>query len=357
MATHAFAPVCPDGLTFQLVDPLDDADWNAKLTAGPSASFFHTAAWAQVLRDTYGFKPLYFTLRDRRQVHALLPMMEVDSWLTGRRGISLPFTDECAPLCPDDASFQSLFLEVQACAKRRGWKYVECRGGRPLFGESLASSSYFGHRLDLHREESALWAQFDDSTRRAVRKAEQSNLTVEFSQDLDALRIFYRLLGQTRRRHGMPPQPFRFFKYIHQHVLAQNQGQVVLVRSGRRPVAGAVFFHFGRTALFKFGASDAAFHRLRVNNLVMWQAIKWHARHDFSALDFGRTSFENEGLRKFKLGWGPEEHRIDYVRYDCRSGGFVQAPDRSSGWHNHIFRRLPGGLARLIGTALYKHIA
>ena len=38
----------------------------------------------------------------------LLPLMEVDSWLTGRRGISLPFTDECEPLYPDAESFKNL---------------------------------------------------------------------------------------------------------------------------------------------------------------------------------------------------------------------------------------------------------
>jgi hypothetical protein len=345
------------GRTVQLANPLDDAGWNAKLTPCQPASFFHSVAWARVLHDTYGFKPFYFTLAGREGLRALLPVMEVSSWLTGKRGLSLPFTDECEPLCPDAASFQRLFQAALDCAKEQGWKYLECRGGKPWFGKATASTSFFGHELDLHNEESALWAQVDGSTRRAIRKAGRSGLAVEFSQDLDAVRAFHNLLCQTRKRHGMPPQPFRFFQNIHQHVLAQNLGQVALIRHGRTPVAGAVFFHFGKTAIFKFGASDESFHPLRVNNLVMWEAIKWHVRQGFSMLDFGRTSLGNEGLRRFKLRWGTRERRIDYVRYNLRTGAFVEARDESSGWYSRIFKVLPACLTRLVGTALYKHVA
>ena len=35
--------------------------------------------------------------------------MEVDSWLTGRRGMALPFTDACAPLCRFRTEFEALF--------------------------------------------------------------------------------------------------------------------------------------------------------------------------------------------------------------------------------------------------------
>jgi hypothetical protein len=360
VATNILTPalVHPGGSTCQQVSPLDAADWNAKLPTGLSASFFHSVAWARVLHDTYGFKPLYFTLGNRQGFHSLLPMMEANSWLTGKRGLSLPFTDECEPLCADSDSFHQLFQAALDCAKARGWKYVECRGGKSLFGDdTTASTSFYGHRLDLRHDEPALWRRVHDSTRRAVRKAEQSGLTVEFSQDLAAVRIFHGLLCQTRKRHGVPPQPFRFFQNIHRHALATNQGQVLLIHIGRKPVAGAIFFHFGKTAIFKFGASDDSFHKLRVNNLVIWQAIKWHVQQGFSMLDFGRTSLGNEGLRRFKLSWGTEERLIDYVRYNRRTDSFVRVRDRSSGWHNHVIKMLPDCSTRLIGTALYKHIA
>jgi len=72
---------------------------------------------------------------------------------------------------------------------------------------------------------------------------------------------------------------------------------------------------------------------------------------------FRPDSLENEGLRRFKLGWGTQERRIDYFRYDQRKAAFVTARDESSGWHNRIFRMLPVSLSRLIGAASYRHVA
>lgn len=345
------------GAAIPPVNPLEDPLWDTKLAACPGATFFHGSAWARVLHDTYGFQPVYFTLGGPERIDALLPLMEVNSWLTGRRGIGLPFTDECAPLCPDAGGFAPLYACALAHARSRNWKYLECRGGRSLFGDVPASTSFYDHLLDLRGGEAALFARTEASVRRAVRKAEQSALTITVAQDLAAVRTFYTLLCKTRQRHGLPAQPFPFFANIHRHILARNQGQIILAHHQGTPVAGAVYFHFGDTAIYKFGASDETLQHLRANNLVMWEAIKWHAGHGFASLDFGRSSLANEGLRKFKLGWGTTERQIDYVRQDLRSDAFVTVKDESAGWYNRIFNHLPVSLSRLAGSMLYKHVA
>jgi len=342
--------------TVRRVDPTSDSQWDAELAACPGATFFHGASWARVLQSAYGFTPVYFAIRNAGRMESLLPMMEVDSWLTGRRGVSLPFTDECRPLCADPDTFKCLYREVQAYAETRRWKYVECRGGLHLYGNASPSISFLGHRLDLRGGETALYSRCESSTRRAVRRAEQSGLTIELSRDLEAVRVFYRLLCKTRRRHGVPPQPFDFFAGIQRHVLAQEQGWVVLARLGGVPVAGAVYFSFGRTAIYKFGASDENYQNLRANNLVMWEAIKHFAREGFEILEFGRTSLTNQGLQKFKLSWGTTEYRIDYVRQDLRTGGFAVVGDTASGLHTRVLALLPDPAFRLLGSVLYKHM-
>ena len=338
-------------------NPLEEAGWDANLKPCPAATFFHGSAWARVLHDTYGYAPVYFTRNVSGRLQSLLPIMEVDSWLTGRRGISLPFTDDCEPLCSDAASFRDLFREAMEYGEARDWKYLECRGGKPLFPDAPVSTAFHGHRLRLTADEDALFAGVESAVRRAIRKAEKSGVRVEVSHDRDAVRAFYGLHCRTRRKHGQPPQPFRFFQNVHDHVLSQNQGFVVLAHYRQTSVAAAIFFHFGKKAIYKFGASDQTFQHLRANDLVMWEAIRWYAQNGFEQLDFGRTSLANEGLRRFKLGWGTEEHRIEYVRYDRRTGGFVTADDEAAGWHTRVFQVLPGFCGRLAGAVLYKHMA
>jgi hypothetical protein len=345
----------PNGL--RLINPLETPDWDTRLAGCPGVTFFHTAAWARVLHDSYGYQPLYIVSPGTGPLRTLLPLMEIDSWLTGRRGVALPFTDLAEPLCRDADSFHPLFNFAVELARQRDWKYLECRGGRQWLPAAPASTSFLNHSLALGPGEGALFSGCEDSVRRAVRKAERNNLRLDFSQSRESMQAFYDLLCRTRRRHGVPPQPFSFFANIQRHVLASNRGWVVLAWHGAVPVAGAVFLHFGRQAIYKFGASDETHQNLRANNLVMWRAIQHYAQNGYDSLDFGRTSLFNEGLRKFKLGWGALEREVSYVRYDPREGAFVTARDEAQGWHNRVFRLLPLPLSRLAGIVLYRHIA
>src|SRR5437588_684822 len=80
---------------FQELNPLERPGWDELILSHREASFFHTAGWASVLQDTYGHTPHYFGVLEGERLSALLPLMEVNSLWTGRRGVSLPFTDEC----------------------------------------------------------------------------------------------------------------------------------------------------------------------------------------------------------------------------------------------------------------------
>jgi hypothetical protein len=283
--------------------------------------------------------------------------MEINSALTGRRGVSLPFTDECQPLGFSSGDYRETLQELTAVGRQRRWKHLECRGGRALAGEVPVSSSYLGHVLKLDLDEKSLLAGFHGSVRRAIRKAETSGVQVEITQSLEAVRTYYDLHCQTRSRHGLPPQPWTFFSNIHRHLLSKDRGFVSLASQGSTPVAGAVFLLFGNQGVFKFGASCARYQQWRGSNLVMWEAIKWLSRHGFDQLDFGRTATSNAGLRRFKLGWHTMERAIEYFLYDFRRAAFVadQRPGQEQRWFNSVFRLMPAGLSRWVGTLLYRH--
>lgn len=336
----------------QPVNPLAHPDWDALLTRRPDFSFFHGAAWTKVLVETYGYRPNWLAAEN-----AWLPLMEVDSWLTGRRGVALPFTDECAPLCATKKEFAPLFAAAVELGKSSRWKHIELRGGNNFLNDAPASLSYFGHSLDLAQGEQRLFENMNGSARQAVRKAEKEGVTVEVAQTEAAIRDFYVLQCQTRRRHGLPPQPLEFFLNISRRILSQNQGIVVLASQGGEKIAGAVYFFLGGRAIYKYGASDFRRQQLRPNNLVMWAAMRWLARHGATSLDLGKTATANEGLRKFKLNLGAIERQIEYVKFDLRTGRFVVENDGVAGWHNRVFRALPVWLARRAGEWLYRHWA
>jgi hypothetical protein len=341
----------------EVVDPTIGGDWDNRVQTHSEATFFHGAAWANVLRDAYRHVPFYILSAEGRRVMGLLPLMEVRSLLTGRRGVALPFADECPPLESDQASRVALFEKALEMGRQRGWKYVECRGSHGFKESDAPSVSYYAHTLDLALGEQGLFAGMDGAARRAVRKAEHEGLRFEIARNLDGMRIFYRLHCGTRRKHGLPPQPFGFFRAILTRILEKDAGFIGLVYQGMEPLAALVFFYFGERAIYKFGASNEKYLNLRANNLAMWQGICWLANRGFRELHFGRTSLCNEGLRRYKLGWGAVERRLDYWCYDLRKNAFVAEQDRAGGWHNRVFRALPLPVSRWMGAALYPHLS
>ena len=110
--------------TFRFVDPLSEEDWDCQVAHFGEATFFHSRAWAKVLHSAYRFRPLYLVSGSAQVPDAIIPWMEVDSFLTGRRGISLPFSDNCEPLLASGEQFAQIWNRVTAHAGERPWRYV-----------------------------------------------------------------------------------------------------------------------------------------------------------------------------------------------------------------------------------------
>jgi hypothetical protein len=191
--------------------------------------------------------------------------------------------------------------------------------------------------------------------RRCLRQAADAALPVSVGSDASMVREYYRLHCVTRRRQGAPPQPWRFFENLQRLLLAAGQGFVVLV--GRAPVAGALFLRFGRRAVYKFGASNGEQLEARPNQSALWTGFRHAASLGCEVMDLGRTSLENEGLRRFKRAWGSLETRLTYQCLDLQRRRLKSLSDRTHGWQVAWFKRLPMWVSRLIGQWVYRYAA
>lgn len=282
--------------------------------------------------------------------------MEVRSVLTGKRGVSLPFTDYCEPITGEGESFQELINELIIYSKRAGWKFIEMRSGNCLPEEIPFSSFFYGHTLHLSEDEEQIFSSFRESTKRNIKKSIREGVKVTIYNSLKSVTEFYRLNCMTRKEHGLPPQPFYFFKKIYDHIIANGRGIVVLASYNDINIAGSIFFYFETRAIYKYGASDENYRNLRPNNLIMWKAIKWFSQNGYKSLSFGRTDPDNEGLKRFKKGWGTTEAIIKYYKYDVVKGAFVHKSPQLSQVQKKIFSKMPQFLLRTTGSLLYRHI-
>lgn len=354
-------------LRLEVLNPLETPGYDRWAEEQEGAAVFHSSAWARVLAEMYGHRPLYLVGVEDGRFTGVLPLMEVESWLGRRRGVSLPFTDLCPPLGPGKvvAALRERAVEI---GQDRKWGSVEFRSGavNSALGEgsgsgsggAVPSVSFWGHQVRTEGGGESLFDEFSPAVRRAIRKAHHCGVTAEIARDVESMREYYRLHCVTRRRHGLPPQPAGFFDLICRHVMNAGHGFVVLGKLAGKAVSGAVFMNFGEEGVYKFGASVPEAQPVRANNLVMWEGFKRCAELGCKRVHLGRTSKGNEGLRRFKQGFGGMESTIDYECYDFRQTRWVQKPDRAKpGWVNHVFRAMPMPCLRWAGRMLYPHLA
>ncbi|MGC9196978.1 MAG: GNAT family N-acetyltransferase [Syntrophobacteraceae bacterium] len=332
----------------KIIDPTDYPGWDELILTANDYSFFHSSAWAKVLCESYGYKPLFFA-----SASEVIPLMEVNSVFTGRRGVSLPFSDYCEPLvfgtsCP--CAIPGIVFDT---AKKTGWKYLEFRGQNLFPSELPVWSRYAGHKLKLSNKE-ALFSKLHANTLRNLKRAKASGLQIETSNSFAAMREYYRLHCLTRKRQAVPPQPFSFFRKVYEHIISEQKGRVILARFGKDVVAGAVFFHLGKKAIYKFGALDMNYNRLGASPAVMWEAISLYSGQGYDWFCFGRTDLENQGLRRFKKGFGAQEYFLDYRRFDVAKNAFVEAPAKRWLHFSRFFNHLPLSALKALGLA-YKH--
>jgi CelD/BcsL family acetyltransferase involved in cellulose biosynthesis len=337
---------------------LEDPGWQKLVADDTRALPFHHPAWARMLAECYGFSSFGLALRNADGgLLAGVPVVETGGKLRGRRWISLPFTDLCPPLVVGDAKLQArLHNELEAARAEAGVASVELRAA-PSGDHAQRVPAGLRHTLRLDRDPEQTFARFKPSVRNKIRSAERNGVIVSPAEDEDELtRTFYALHAATRRRLGVPVQPRRYFTLLWRRVLEPGLGFLLVARSGGRAIAGAVFLTWRGTMIYKYSASDASASRLRPTNALLWHAIRSASENGDSTFDFGRTDFDNPGLRDFKLAWGTDEESLAYSMIGPTQVSGSRRK-RAARLTEPLIRRSPMFVCRGLGWALYRYAA
>lgn len=335
---------------------LADPRWGAFVAARPEALPFHDPAWASLLAECYGFRAFAIALEDDGRLVSGMPVLETRGLAGGRRWVSLPFTDVSPPLAASPAALARLPAALEEARERAGVRRIDVHA--PLEGEGVESwPAAVLHTLALRPDTEEVFAAFHRSQiQRYVHKATRGPLVLRRAEcEADVAEAFYRLHLETRRRQGAPVQPRRFFRLLWKRILEPGLGFATLAYAGGTPAAGAVFLAGNETVTYKYGASDHRLLGLRPNHLVFWDAIRWSCENGYRRFDFGRTDFENHGLREFKSRWGALEEPL---RYSTVAGAApTLAQGRTVRALGSVIRRSPTWVCRGLGEALYKYAA
>jgi CelD/BcsL family acetyltransferase involved in cellulose biosynthesis len=339
------------------LDPIADPRWARFVEATPSASVFAHPAWLELLAGQYSYGMSAIVVSGGGDEPVLgLPIARVESRLTGKRWVALPFSDVCPPVrgAGCDAEAEAALATALADLRRSSGLDVEVRDGLPQIPGAHVVPRFLVHRLALEADAEAVLARTSKSQiRRGIKKAEREGVTTRARTDRAALDEFYALHLRTRRRQGVPIQPKRFIRAF-EGLFDRGLGYVMTAHHEDRTISAAVFLGRGDTAVYKYGASDERYLNLRPNNLLFADAIRRACADGHEILDFGRTDTDNEGLAAFKRSWGAEESELAYTY-------LADHPPREGNGLAHkvlaeVIRRGPERTGQAIGTALYRHV-
>ncbi len=339
------------------MDPISDPRWAALVERHPRASVFHSPNWLRALRTAYGYAPVAIsTSAPGSDLTSGLVFCEVDSWLTGRRLISLPFSDHCEPLIERAEEVDDMLLHLERHVDQERWKHIEIRpvSFEPSSNTKLdRSATYCFHRVDLSpSKEKLLQNCHKDSIQRKIRRASREQLKYEEGTSEVLLQKFYRLLVMTRRRHHLPPQPLDWFRAL--IAAFGNDLRIRVASKDDKAVASILTLSHKKSIVYKYGVSDAAFNNLGGTALLLWKTIEQAKDAGIEELDLGRSDTDNPGLINFKEHWGAVRTSLNYWSYPHRTEG------TSTGGRERLARRLvsvmPDIALEAVGKLLYKHI-
>jgi hypothetical protein len=339
------------------IDPLLDPRWTAFVQSHPRASVFHSPSWLGALRSVYRYETVAITTCPPGvDLTNGLVYCRIKSWLTGRRLVSLPFSDHCEPLIDHPHELDTLLLHVERAVDQDKWKYVEIRPASCEPGGYLRLAQgvrYCFHRLDLRPSTRELIRNFHKScVQRKIRRAEREKLHYEEGTSEDLLQKFYRLQVMSRRRQYLPPQPLSWFRGL---IAAFGSDLKIRVASKDGvPVAAILTLSHKKSMVYKYGCSNAAFNKLGGMALLFWRTIQEAKGSGFEQLEMGRSDVDNLGLIAFKEHWGASPEFISYWTYPSAE---TRLP---SVWKNKLTRHAVSAVPDLVlvtvGKLLYRHI-
>jgi len=299
-------------------NPLEDPRWPTFVQGHLLASVFHTPAYLDALRRTYGYQPtVYTTSGPGGPLTNGIVLCRVNSWLTGSRLVSVPFADHCEPLVLGTADRMAMVAAIRRTVREGRFRYAQIRALQSDVAEASGYSvprRLLLHTIDLTPTPSELFGAFHKiAIQRPVRRAVREGILHESGRSDALLQQFYTLLVEMRRRRGLPAQPMAWFAN-----LSDCFGDRLTVHVARRagqPLAAILTLRHRNVLVHKYGAADERVHRCGAMAFLLWHAMLDGKERGLDLFDLGRTDADNQGLATLKEQLGATRSTLTYVRW------------------------------------------
>ncbi|MBU5611609.1 lipid II:glycine glycyltransferase FemX [Geomonas azotofigens] len=353
------------GTCVSIIDPLRNHRWDRFVHQHPYGWITHLSGWKRVLDKNFPHMTGYYlVLKDRCEaIRAALPVYAVESWLTGRRLVSIPFATLSDPLVTDPADMEILSGAVLRLAERLAISRVEIRTSaashlldRDRFHADCLRKH---HSLALCDDPEQVRRRFHRScVRQRIARAERCDLSLIRGKRETDLREFYLLHRVTRKRKGLPPHPYQLVKTLWQTFAPQGLVELLLCRKGNETVAGLLLFKYKSRVSIEYSAVNALHNDSSPVHFLFWNAIRDACLAGYRVLDFGQTSERNKSLMEFKSHWGAEVSDLPHFLYPNDPAHSTPAGDETIAKKllQFVCNKAPDTALSYLGEFCYRHL-
>jgi hypothetical protein len=219
------------------------------------------------------------------------------------------------------------------------------------------STLYFHHFIALDGELEALKKRFSRTcVRQWLSRAERSRVTIERGHTYRDLQRVYAIVTETRRRHFLPPIPFRFFESL-QRVLQPDHLEILTAWLEGEPIAGALALKYRDTFTLEYAGEAEAARNTGASQLLYWEAIQLAHSEHFRRFSLGRTSVFNTGLAQYKRRWGTMEEELPILTLAIDGSHRSRAQEKFLLYRlaQAVVRHCPEPGYRTLGEFCYRH--
>ena len=154
---------------------------------------------------------------------------------------------------------------------------------------------------------------------------------------------------------GSPPHS----KYFIQNILEYfpDKSWITVIHLNKVPVAAGLLIKNGNTLDIPLASTIRRANPYSVNMMLYWEVLRIAINKGFSNFDFGRSS-KDSGTFRFKKQWGTTPRQL-YMHYWLDKNNEMPLLNPSNPKYAlliNVWKRLPVGLASLIGPRIVKNL-
>lgn len=319
-------------------------EWDEFVKFSPQGTLFSTSAWKQIIESGTGFKLRFIgvfrndnlvggvSFMEKKQLGCLCALQPL---CTPYLGIILPeriTTKISDAISREHASIKHIcrFLEKHY-AQTDLVNEPAFLDARPLLRRKWIVKPRFTYRLAINDPDKN-WKEFDGSLRRAIKKAEKSNLEIKETITGDAEGIHSLVDDTLSRKGGKNPVPENLTRMIATNEELTHGRTILEARSSEgKLISALVTVSDWRRAYYSIATTDPAYLSTGVNSLLVWRMINILSEKGVTELDFQGANIQS--IARYKEHFNPQ----------------IVSHFRIQKWTNPVFEKAKKAGRRILG--------